>query len=86
MSVSGLVRVYVRAGAIRADRSVMYITDADGRHQGNTMTDTKVKFEGNTREREKGGNSVPKSSPESHGSPRNKGKRVEVPSSPSTKK
>ncbi len=44
---------------------------------------TPIVFEGSTRERECGGNTAPTTSTEEHDSPRAKGKRVQVPSSPS---
>jgi hypothetical protein len=46
-------------------------------------TETTVKFEGNTRAREKGGNTAPRASAEQHDGPRATGKRVQVPSNPS---
>ena len=46
-------------------------------------SETKVAFEGGTREREKGGQHAATQSAEKHDSPRAKGKRVQVPSSPS---
>jgi hypothetical protein len=58
-------------------------TVLDGAHGTKTVSkDTPVKFD-STKKREKGGNTVPKTSAENHDGPRATGKRIQVPTNPS---